>query len=326
MTPELENELYQICPSFFYEAIACQNGEMTEMDTCMFFGCECNDGWFEPLKKFALKLKLINELAAKQNFQYVCTQLKEKYAELRIYYSIKNVDNNFNINHQEIEIIQNMFSDALKTVEDECWNTCELCGKKNDYKQKEIVMTRDWMTRICRTCAKNYEDGLVKKFDEKNNREYKPRIISFTTCYDFLSKFDKELFAYGDNKYDCVWTAYYYNYFKNHPKEELRYLSSCFSVLCDKKIDPNYFYTLGDIFMKEHNLEHDKELMKNILLNKYSENYIEEFKATKGYDIVYFNYHCDNYFGVCLCDKCKDIEHHNYFGNLLTEIRDNLYQ
>ena len=88
MKKELENKLYNIDPTFFEDAIACENKEKNEMDTCMYWGCECGDGWFKPLEKFMHKVKFINELAKRYNTKFVCEQLKEKYGELRVYYKI----------------------------------------------------------------------------------------------------------------------------------------------------------------------------------------------------------------------------------------------
>jgi len=323
MKKELENELYQICPTFFQEAIACQNGEMNEMDTCMAFGCECEDGWFEPLKKFANKVKLINEMAAQQNFQFVCNQLKEKYAELRIYYETLNVDNVFEVDLSKVKIIQELFSDALKTVEAECWNTCEWCGQKNDYTDSEIVMTRGWYSRICRSCAKEYEDNQVKKFDENNNREYKPRIVRFDTCYDFLDKLDDNYFKYKECSFNTIWAAYYYNLFKDLSDEKLKQFAECFNLGLENST--KHCYDLGIKLTAINQIDNNINLMKDVLFNKYSKDGLKnKLKSTDGYDIVYFNRNCDNYWGVCLCDKCKDKEHHNHLGNLIQEVRNEL--
>lgn len=36
------------------------------------------------------------------------------------------------------------------------------------------------------------------------------------------------------------------------------------------------------------------------------------------------NWH-DNFWGDCVCDKCKDIEGENYLGKLLTKIREEIF-
>ena len=101
MDIQKENELYSICPSFFSDAIACINHEKNEMDTCMAFGCECEDGWFEPLKLMSKKIEFINRLAKPYNYYFVCDQLKEKFAELNVYYSKRIINPDKETNNNE---------------------------------------------------------------------------------------------------------------------------------------------------------------------------------------------------------------------------------
>jgi len=49
------------------------------MSTCMAFGCECGDGWFEPIKKFVQKTAILNNVGKQYNIKFVCNQLKEKF-------------------------------------------------------------------------------------------------------------------------------------------------------------------------------------------------------------------------------------------------------
>ena len=154
MNDKLEHELYSIDPIFFEDAIACENEEKNEMDTCMFWGCECGDGWFKPLEKFIHKVKLINELAKNYNTKFVCEQLKEKYGEIRVYYKIDKINENIEAKNNEINYLIDLFEDALKTVEDECWNVCEVCGADGGYKGENLITTSGWISRICKKCAK----------------------------------------------------------------------------------------------------------------------------------------------------------------------------
>ena len=64
--------------------------------------------------------------------QLVCTQMKEKFAQLRFYYEGGN------------RIIEGM----IKMAEYECWNMCIKCGSKED-----IITTKGgWISRICKKC------------------------------------------------------------------------------------------------------------------------------------------------------------------------------
>ena len=144
-----EKELYEFEPDFFSEGIACKSGILTEKDTCMFWGCECGDGWFEPLKNFLRKVKYLNALLREYNGVIVCEQLKEKYGELTIYWSVKKYDPEKEYyDTEKINLISDIFCDCLRTAEVECWNVCEICGSKHD-----IITTNGYIQRICKDCA-----------------------------------------------------------------------------------------------------------------------------------------------------------------------------
>ena len=148
MDSTYEKALYEIDPDFFSEAIACTNGVLTEVDTCMAWGCECGDGWFKPLKKFVRKVKELNAMAKSYNAVFVCEQLKEKYGELRVYYSIKKYDPEKEITDiDRVNILESILFDCLQQAEKECWNVCEICGCDND-----IITTKGYIQRICKQC------------------------------------------------------------------------------------------------------------------------------------------------------------------------------
>ena len=76
MKPELEEVLIKIDPIFFQERVACINGDMNEMNSCMAFGCECGDGWFEPLKKMTTQISFLNRAGIRDNVEIICEQLR----------------------------------------------------------------------------------------------------------------------------------------------------------------------------------------------------------------------------------------------------------
>lgn len=148
MDVKYEKELYELDPDFFSEAIACINGVLDEKTTCMFWGCECGDGWYEPLKKFITKVKEINDLAKMYNSVFVCEQLKEKYGELTVYYTVKKYDPEKDFcDVEKTNALEKIFSDCLEQAERDCWNICENCGSKDN-----IVTTQGYIQRICQKC------------------------------------------------------------------------------------------------------------------------------------------------------------------------------
>jgi len=148
-----EKELYELEPDFFSEGIACKSGILNKQDTCMYFGCECGDGWFQPLKKFITRVKEINDLAKMYNAVFVCDQLKEKYGELTVYWTIRKYEPEKECNNTvEINALENIFEDCLREAENECWNICEICGSHDD-----IITTKGYIQRICKNCADKYK-------------------------------------------------------------------------------------------------------------------------------------------------------------------------
>lgn len=84
MNDKLENILVNTAPTLYKEY------KMSEMDSCMAFGMECDDGWFFPLLEASKKLEEINNVIKKYHHEIIATQVKEKYGELRFYYTIQH--------------------------------------------------------------------------------------------------------------------------------------------------------------------------------------------------------------------------------------------
>lgn len=150
MNKDLELEIYNIDPLFFEEAIACEKGEMNEMNTCMAFGCECGNGWYKPLKELANKSKLLNDIAKNYNYKFVCEQLKEKWGECTIYYCIKPLDNTKEV--IDNDILNKIFKDIIESCRNNCWNVCEICGDKQNIQGNNIITTAGYISRICKKC------------------------------------------------------------------------------------------------------------------------------------------------------------------------------
>ena len=60
----------------------------------MYWGCQCGDGWYEPIKEFAQKTKYLNELAKADNIKFVCGTIKEKYGYFNCYWDVRKIDEN----------------------------------------------------------------------------------------------------------------------------------------------------------------------------------------------------------------------------------------
>lgn len=327
MEIKLQNQLYNIDPLFFKEAILCQKGEMNEVTSCMAFGLECNDGWFIPIKKFILQVKHLNNIAVQQfNFYFICQQLKEKYGTLHLYWGTRIFD-------QSKEIIQNsvdrdslteLFRNALYNCEQQCLHTCEICGAKQDnFSNVNIVSTSGWITYICDKCARENYDNTIKQFDEKSKKEYNPRVTNFAVGYYYLNPFDKKCsFTYRGNYYNNIFGAYlsqilFEKYHTIFNKELIKNISK----------DPylSYLY-IKDMFKDIHFFNCDE--LENIVFAKFNSNnkYKNVLLSTENKKLIWNNQICDNQLGCCICNECKNINSKNKYGEILEKIRKKIKQ
>lgn len=311
MKAELENEIYKIDPVFFKHALACQEGKENGTQTCMTFGCECGDGWFKPLKRFVQKVAVLNQNGS---FHFVCDQLKEKFGELCVYYSYEEVKDGENkVSQEDADAIFAMFKDALEKATEDCWDTCERCGKTNDWCKRDIVTTKGWIRRICRECAQKRDDYSVEQYDKQHNKEHRARIVDFASGYDFLSMWHKGDFTFNDNRYSNIWSAYFIELLKDKVagfKDEFGYGSILMSV------EPIVAYHLGKKL--SYGTNNDTALMKSVLKAKYSYDFLKNLLLnTKGKEIVYFNTVHDSFWGVDPAAKSE-----NMLGKLMVEVRD----
>jgi hypothetical protein len=324
MTEELEKQLYKADPVFFEEALKCLSGEMNEMNTCMAFGCECGDGWFEPLLKLTRKMFLINSLAKKYDLKIVCNQLKEKFGELRCYYSVVTNTTNCSItpNNPYVDLIKEMAHEAIKTAEEDCWNVCEWCGADGGYNGKNLITTSGWISRICKTCAKENYFKKQEHSDKALKISLGKRIDNLTSIYSILNPFHKCCFTYKNENYQSIMHAFY----------------------CIKDLEHKLIYdicSIGDWEFKSFDIkriansvfgieitESDYELLKDIALtcitNKYNTHIRQTLIETEDLPISNVGYHHDNVLGICVCKECADKPKLDLYGKILMEIRSEL--
>lgn len=325
MNEELEIKLYNIDPIFFEEAIACENGTMNETNTCMAFGCECHDGWFEPLQKFVKKVKIINNELKKYNTKIVCEQLKEKWGALTVYYCIKNIDLSLN---DKVELpppeLLDMMKDAYHKAIDDCWNTCEICGADGGYDGRNLVTTSTgWVSRICKKCAKERTENKTKNFDKSNNKEHIPRITWFHDEYEFLNLFHIRGFKYNNEYYNSIIEAFFAN-INTKNKDLYQCVGSKFK---DNKSSPYLIKNIANHFnLKYEDTNENRLLLKNIIKAKFNYEWNKDLKSelleTKGMHFQNMGRHCDNILGHCVCERCKDKEQKDLYAKILMEVRE----
>ena len=119
MDINLEKQLIEKYPKLFTEY------NLSPLQTCMCFGLECGDGWFNIIDEMCLKL-------SKYDIKF--TQVKEKFGALRVYFEGANIEN--------YEPIFNIISEA----EEKSAITCEICGKSG------CLRGLSWYKTLCEDC------------------------------------------------------------------------------------------------------------------------------------------------------------------------------
>ncbi len=299
MNGELESKLYAIDPVFFRQ----KDLDMTQ--TCMCWGIECGDGWFEPIREFVTKVKTLNGLLAPLNMCIVASQIKSKWADFTCYWNVDILDSEKNVQLTEeqqdaIDLVHSMMDDIVDGCVEKCSHTCELCGKQSFWKD-EVFVCGSWLTVKCLDCA------------QKSQREA-GKITNFREGFMFLSPFVEEPVIIDGACFHTIIGAYYATL---HPEwhdvfVEMKSPSEIQAVAMNKGLcqdDDKAF-----------------EAMEKILRIRYREGKSHErLLSTKGLEIVQSNHNHENKWGACWCDECKG-KGENRYGKLLMKIRDEILE
>ena len=300
MRKELEEQLYAIDPVFFRQ----KDLDMTQ--TCMCWGIECGDGWYEPIKKLVEKTAVLNRVLAPLNLCINASQIKSKFAEFRCYW-VPNVLNDkvdFPLSDEQMAImdtVHHLMDDAVSGCEEECNRTCELCGKNDTFKDG-ISVCGSWLTVKCLECA------------QKPQREA-GKITNFREGFMFLSPFARETVIVNDVRFPTVIGAHYGTMYPNYEQ--------MFSDLANPSDVQAVAMNLGLCKNDDRAVAN----MKKVLLARYSESKNGENRAkagllsTKGLEIIQLNRTHENVWGACCCKECEG-KGQNIYGKMLMDIRD----
>lgn len=119
--------LYKHFPELF------QQRNLSPEQTCMCWGFECGDGWFEILKKLSKKLR---DISRKRGIDIRAVQVKEKWGGLRFYIEGGNEEAN----------------KAIDEAEYDSFDTCEQCGEPGTMTEKH-----GWYQTLCDKCEVKHE-------------------------------------------------------------------------------------------------------------------------------------------------------------------------
>jgi hypothetical protein len=143
MNQELQNKLYEKYPDLF------SNRTKSRMESCMCWGIECNNGWYELLASVCWRIfqheKNISErirIRNKNNIpndqsdvEYIPVkfdQVKEKYGGLRVYFSGGD----------------DYVEGVIGMAEEYSYKVCEVCGNAGKPNKG------GWITTLCESCRK----------------------------------------------------------------------------------------------------------------------------------------------------------------------------
>lgn len=109
------------------------------------YGVECGPGWYDLIYKMLEEIELYYKKNGSNIDEFVIVQIKEKYAELRVYYEIRysnrEVTSQINI-YQDTEEIINKYVDLSS-------KTCHECGQPG-----RLHDDGGWLSTLCDECAK----------------------------------------------------------------------------------------------------------------------------------------------------------------------------
>jgi hypothetical protein len=153
MTKEKELKLVEEFPDILKD----YGGDM--MATCMSWGMECDDGWFDILKQCMTQLQYCCNKFSDDNrkVQVIANQIKEKYGGIRFYASY------YNANDVEYEILDSL----IDRLENSALNTCEVTGERGS-----LCSKGGWLRTLSYTQARKLG---YKACDEETEEYWKEK-------------------------------------------------------------------------------------------------------------------------------------------------------
>jgi len=146
MKKELELQLVEKYPKILKE----YGG--SPQKTCMAYGFEHRDGWYDILDRLMAKLQYLSDCTG---CQVVAAQIKEKFGTLCFYFDIEN----------ESGLVRSICYDVVGKAEDESARTCEetgghgaLCVRGSWYKTLgQHAATKDGFTPVNKDVAEKWK-------------------------------------------------------------------------------------------------------------------------------------------------------------------------
>lgn len=143
MRKELEEKLKEAHPNILKDMWG------DPKKTCMAWGIECADGWYDLLESMLTKIDLASEAFASigKLVKVEASQVKEKFGTLSFYYDISSSS----------EIASSIINDIVFRAERASASVCEVTGKHG-----ELCLKGGWYKTLCREKAQEMGYSPVK--------------------------------------------------------------------------------------------------------------------------------------------------------------------
>lgn len=157
MNKELELQLVEKYPKILQD----YGGDMKK--TCMHWGMECGDGWYDLLNELLAKLDYLSDVSG---VQVIADQIKEKFGTLRFYYHEVHA----RFPKENSSIVSNIIDDIISKAESRSEYVCEKTGKDG------VLCSRmGWMTTLCKEEADKegfapVNPRIAKYWDDLDNK------------------------------------------------------------------------------------------------------------------------------------------------------------
>jgi len=157
MNKELELKLVEKYPVILKD----YGGDMKQ--TCMHWGMECGDGWYDLIDELLGKLDLISK---NMGVQVTAAQIKQKFGTLRFYYDTV-ITNDLNVDM----CVEDIIRDVVSTTESRSAQICEKTGKGGT-----LCSRVGWLKTLCKDEADTegftpVNPELAKYWDETDNEQ-----------------------------------------------------------------------------------------------------------------------------------------------------------
>jgi hypothetical protein len=135
MDEKLEQQLYNKYPTLFRQK------DLSAQETCMCWGITVGNGWYTIVEEACQKLQ---QLADESKVIIEFSQVKEKFAELRLYFEVKPINDLPPL--FEIESIFEKAREIASQAERLSLLTCEICGEPG------VFHPGGWVKVRCKKC------------------------------------------------------------------------------------------------------------------------------------------------------------------------------